>query len=254
MEDRADKKYAVVTGAGTGIGRSIVGALLATGFDVVLAGRREAPLREAVAAHDADGRRTHVVPTDIGKAADVEALFAEVSKRFGRLDLLVNNAGVGAPPVPLEDLTIEQWQSVVDTNLTGAFLCTQQAFRLMKAQTPQGGRIINNGSISAHVPRPNSAPYTATKHAMTGLTRSAALDGRAYNIAVGQIDIGNADTAMASAMKTGVRQANGTMAVEPMMDVDDVGRAVAMMAGLPLESNVPFMTIMATAMPYIGRG
>jgi NAD(P)-dependent dehydrogenase (short-subunit alcohol dehydrogenase family) len=250
----AAERIAVVTGGGTGIGRSISKALLAGGFSVVLVGRREPPLKEAAAALDPSGARTLALAADIGKPAEVEALFAMVGQRFGRLDLLVNNAGTNAPPVPLEELTFAQWQAVIDTNLTGAFLCTQQAFKMMKAQTPQGGRIINNGSISAHVPRPNSAPYTASKHAMTGLTRSTALDGRAYNIACGQIDIGNADTEMAQAMKKGVRQANGSIAVEPTMDVDHVGRTVATMAALPLDANVQFITLMATAMPYIGRG
>jgi NAD(P)-dependent dehydrogenase (short-subunit alcohol dehydrogenase family) len=248
------ERIAVVTGAGTGVGRAITRALLDGGFSVVLAGRREAPLREAAAALDPAGTHTLAVAADIGKPADVEALFAAVRQRFGRLDLLVNNAGTNAPPLPLEELSFEQWQAVVDTNLTGAFLCTQQAFRMMKAQNPQGGRIINNGSISAHVPRPNSVAYTATKHAMTGLTRCTALDGRPFNIACGQIDIGNADTEMAQAMKKGVRQANGSIAVEPTMDVEHVGRAVGMMAGLPLDANVQFITIMATGMPYIGRG
>ena len=254
MGEQMPARIALVTGAGTGIGRAVSAALLGTGFAVVLAGRREAPLQAAAAQLDPGGVRTFVVTADVGKAAEVAALFESVRQRFGRLDLLVNNAGIGAPAVPLDELTAEQWQTVVDTNLTGAFLCTQQAFRLMKTQTPQGGRIINNGSISAHVPRPNSAPYTATKHAMTGLTRSTSLDGRAHNIACGQIDIGNADTEMVQPMKAGIRQAHGGMAVEPTMNPDDVGRAVAMMATLPLDANVQFMTIMATAMPFIGRG
>ena len=247
-------RIALVTGAGTGIGRAVVAALLGEGFDVVLAGRREAPLRETAAALDPTGNRTLVVACDVGRAEDVEALFAATLARFGRLDLLVNNAGIGAPAVPLDELTLDQWRAVVDTNLTGAFLCMQHAFRIMKAQEPRGGRIINNGSISAHVPRPNSAPYTATKHAMTGLTRAASLDGRAYDIACGQIDIGNADTDMGGKMKAGVPQAHGAIAVEPVMDVAEVGRAVALMASLPLSTNVQFMTVMATKMPYIGRG
>ena len=254
MAEGSSEKIALITGAGTGVGRASAKALLEAGFCVVLAGRRTGPLEETAAALDPGGKRTLIVACDVGKPAEVEHLFARVKERFGRLDLLVNNAGVSAPGLPIDELSFDQWRTVVDTNLTGAFLCIQQAFRIMKAQNPRGGRIINNGSISAHVPRPNSAPYTATKHAMTGLTRSAALDGRAFDIACGQIDIGNADTEMAQGMKKGVPQAHGAIAVEPMMDPDDVGRAVAMMAGLPLSANVQFITIMATKMPFIGRG
>lgn len=251
MADR--ERVALVTGAGTGVGRAVSLALMKDGFSLVLAGRRAEPL-EAVAREAPAGMQTLVVPTDVSDPAQVEALFARIRERFGRLDLLFNNAGTNAPGVPLEELSYEQWKAVVDVNLTGAFLCTREAFKIMKAQTPRGGRIINNGSISAHAPRPYSAPYTATKHAITGLTRSTALDGRAYDIACGQIDIGNADTEMAARMKAGVPQANGTVAVEPMMDPADVGRAVAYMASLPLEANVLFMTVMATKMPFVGRG
>lgn len=246
-------KIAIVTGAGSGIGRAVALALIEAGYAVALAGRRREALEQTAALANA-AERTLVMPTDVANAASVAALFQATTSRFGRLDLLFNNAGVAAPGVPLEDLTVEQWQSVVDVNLTGAFLCTQEAFRVMKAQQPRGGRIINNGSISAYVPRPNSAPYTATKHAITGLTRSTSLDGRKYDIACGQIDIGNADTPLTQKMKQGVPQANGTIAVEPTMDVRDVGRAVVYMASLPLESNVQFMTLMATKMPFIGRG
>ena len=254
MAQAADHKIALVTGAGSGVGRAATQALLGLGFSVVLVGRRLDRLAAATEALDPRGARTLALAADVGKPAEVEALFATVKQRFGRLDLLFNNAGTSAPPLPLEDLTFEQWSAVVDVNLTAAFLCIQQAFRIMKAQEPRGGRIINNGSISAQVPRPNSAPYTATKHAMTGLTRAVSLDGRKYDIACGQIDLGNADTEMAKKMKEGVPQANGTIAVEPMMDPEDVGRAVAFMASLPLAANVQFMTVMATKMPYIGRG
>jgi NAD(P)-dependent dehydrogenase (short-subunit alcohol dehydrogenase family) len=247
-------RIAIVTGAGTGIGRAVSIALLKEGYSVGLTGRRREALDETVQQAGPDGERALVVTSDVGDPASVRALFDAVHARFGRLDLLFNNAGVGAPAIPLEELTFEHWKAVVDTNLTGAFLCTQQAFRLMKDQTPRGGRIINNGSISAHVPRPFSAPYTATKHAITGLTRSTSLDGRAYDIACGQIDIGNALTPMAQKMTTGVPQANGTIAIEPTMDVNEVARAVVHMASLPLEANVQFMTIMATKMPFIGRG
>ena len=247
-------KVAIVTGAGTGIGKQTALALLREGYAVSLAGRRKENLEETVAEAGPDRERTLVISTDVGDPAAVRELFAKTKEAFGRLDLLFNNAGTGAPPVPLEDLTVEQWKTVVDTNLTGAFFCTQEAFKIMKSQDPQGGRIINNGSISAHAPRPNSAPYTATKHAMTGLTRSTALDGRKYNIACGQIDIGNAATPMTEVMEIGVPQANGSIAAEPRMDVDHVAQAVVQMAGLPLESNILFITIMATTMPFVGRG
>jgi len=245
-------KTALVTGAGSGIGRAVALALAGEGYGVVLAGRRVDAL-EATAAMAPAGRMLPVA-VDIADPASVKALFDRAGEVFGRLDLLFNNAGTGAPPIPLEDLTFEQWKRVVDTNLTGAFLCTQQAVRMMKAQAPRGGRIINNGSISAHSPRPNSAPYTATKHAITGLTKSTALDGRAFDIACGQIDIGNAATPMTARMSGGVPQANGEMAVEPTMDVSAVARAVVYMASLPLDANVPFLTVMATKMPFMGRG
>jgi NAD(P)-dependent dehydrogenase (short-subunit alcohol dehydrogenase family) len=228
--------------------------LLEADYAVVLAGRRQALLAEAVLEGGAHGAHALVVPTDVADPSAVRALFAATRERFGRLDVLFNNAGIAARAAPLEELTIEQWKSVVDVNLTGAFLCTQQAFLLMKSQQPQGGRIINNGSISAHVPRPHSAPYTATKHAITGLTKSTSLDGRRFNIACGQIDIGNAATDMTAAMASGVLQANGQMAAEPRLDVAHVVRAVLYMAGLPLDANVQFMTVMATTMPFIGRG
>lgn len=247
------EKVALVTGAGTGIGKHAALALSHAGHAVVLAGRR-AELLEATAAAAGAEARTLVVPTDVGDPDSVHALFAKTKATFGRLDVLFNNAGSGAPPILLEDLSYEQWKSVVDVNLTGAFLCTQEAFKIMKDQQPRGGRIINNGSISAHVPRPNSAPYTATKHAMTGLTKSTSLDGRKYDIACGQIDIGNAETEMTARMKDGVPQPNGTIAAEPTFDVSQVSQAVVYMAGLPLDANVQFMTIMATKMPYIGRG
>jgi NAD(P)-dependent dehydrogenase (short-subunit alcohol dehydrogenase family) len=243
-------KIALVTGAGSGIGRAVALALYGAGYRVVLAGRRHAELERT--ANGADGML--VVPTDVSSPESVRALFSTVRESFGRLDLLFNNAGRNAPAVPMEDLTFEQWNAVVAVNLTGAFLCAQEAIRLMKAQEPKGGRIINNGSISAHVPRPHSAPYTATKHAITGLTRSISLDGRAHHIACGQIDIGNAATEMTERMTAGVPQANGTMAVEPRMDVRHVADAVLYMAGLPLDANVQFMTVMATGMPFIGRG
>ena len=247
-------KVAVVTGAGTGIGKHSALALLEEGYAVVLAGRRKEPLEETAAEAKSAASRALVVPTDVGDPAAVRALFARTMEAFGRLDLLFNNAGIGAPPAPLEDLTYEQWKAVVDVNLTGAFLCTQEAFRIMKSQQPRGGRIINNGSISAHAPRPNSAPYTSTKHAITGLTKSTALDGRKYDIACGQIDIGNAETPLTARMKKGVPQANGSIAVEPTMDVRHVARAVVYMASLPLEANVQFLTVMATKMPFVGRG
>jgi NAD(P)-dependent dehydrogenase (short-subunit alcohol dehydrogenase family) len=248
------KKVAIVTGAGTGIGKCTALALLKDGYSVVLAGRRIEPLEATAREGAAFGPPTLVVPTDVGDPASVKALFARTKETFGRLDLLFNNAGGGGPPIPLEDLTYEQWKRVVDTNLTGAFLCTQEAFRIMKSQDPRGGRIINNGSISAHAPRPNSAPYTSTKHAMTGLTKSTSLDGRKYDIACGQIDIGNAATEMTARMARGIVQADGSIKVEARMDVNDVARAVVFMAGLPLDANVQFMTIMATKMPFVGRG
>jgi len=227
---------------------------LEEGYSVALAGRRVEALEATATEAGSAASRTLVVPTDVGDPGAVQALFAKTMETFGRLDLLFNNAGTSAPPIPLEDLTYEQWKSVVDVNLTGAFLCTQEAFRIMKTQDPMGGRIINNGSISAYVPRPNSAPYTATKHAIAGLTKSTSLDGRRYDIACGQIDIGNAETGMASVFKTGVPQANGTIAPEPTFDPDHVAQAVVYMASLPLDTNVQVMTIMATKMPYIGRG
>jgi NAD(P)-dependent dehydrogenase (short-subunit alcohol dehydrogenase family) len=244
---------AVVTGAGSGIGRAAALALADRGWSVVLAGRRADALAQTRDLA-ADPARLHVQATDVSDRDQVEALFNGAVARFGRVDLLFNNAGTGAPPVPLEDLSLEDWRRVVDVNLTGAFLCLQAAFRRMKAQEPQGGRIINNGSISAQVPRPRSVAYTATKHGMTGLTRQASLDGRAYNIACGQIDIGNAATEMTARMSRGVLQADGSVAPEPTMDVGAVAEAVAYMAGLPLSANVQFMTVMATAMPFIGRG
>jgi NAD(P)-dependent dehydrogenase (short-subunit alcohol dehydrogenase family) len=247
-------KVAVVTGAGSGIGRASALALLNEGYSVVMAGRRREALEQTVREAGPAGVRALAVPTDVSDASSVKALFEKTKAAFGRLDVLFNNAGTGAPPIPLEDLTPEQWRRVVDVNLTGAFLCTQEAFRLMKEQTPRGGRIINNGSLSAHAPRPHSAPYTATKHALTGLTRATALDGRKYNIACGQIDIGNAETEMTARMKQGVPQANGELAVEPTMDVEHVARAVVYMASLPLEANVLFLTVMAAAMPFVGRG
>ena len=247
-------RVAIVTGAGTGIGAAASLALAAEGYSVTLAGRRAQLLEDTIAQAGDAASRMLAVSTDVGKPESVAALFAATVEKFGRVDLLFNNAGVSAPPIPLEDLTYQQWQAVVDVNITGAFLCTQEAFRVMKDQEPRGGRIINNGSVSSHVPRPNSAPYTATKHAMTGLTRSTSLDGRKYDIACGQIDIGNADTDMAAVFKTGVPQPYGEIAIEPTMDVDNVARAVVYMAGLPLDANVQFMTVMATKMPFIGRG
>jgi NAD(P)-dependent dehydrogenase (short-subunit alcohol dehydrogenase family) len=245
---------AIVTGAGSGIGRSVALALLGGGFDVVLAGRRKEPLDETARAGASSGRRPLVVPTDVTNREAVQQLFARTRETFGRVDVLFNNAGVGAPAIGLEELTPEQWKAVVDVNLTGAFYCTQEAFKTMKAQQPRGGRIINNGSISAHSPRPNSAPYTATKHAITGLTKSTSLDGRKYDIACGQIDIGNAATSMTASMATGVLQADLSTAPEPRLDLEHVAQAVLYMARLPLEANVQFMTVMATKMPLIGRG
>jgi NAD(P)-dependent dehydrogenase (short-subunit alcohol dehydrogenase family) len=245
-------RIAIVTGAGTGVGRATALALLREGYVVLLAGRR-AELLDAVAREAATDRAVPV-PTDVTDPERVQALFETARTRFGRLDLLFNNAGVSLPGVPLEEITLEQWRRVIDINLTGPFLCTREAFRLMKSQSPRGGRIINNGSISAHVPRPNSSPYTASKHAITGLTKASALDGRAFDIAVGQIDIGNADTQMAQGQKKGILQADGDVRMEPMMDVEHVARSVVHMASLPLDANVLFMTVMATKMPYVGRG
>ncbi len=247
-------KVAIVTGGGTGIGKRTSLALLQEGYSVALAGRRLEPLQTTVTEAGASGSRALIVQTDVSDPDSVRALFSRTIETFGRLDVLFNNAGTGAPPIPLEDLTYEQWKAVVDVNLTGAFLCTQEAFKIMKSQKPMGGRIINNGSISAHTPRPDSAPYTATKHAITGLTKSTALDGRKYDIACGQIDIGNAATDMAARMRDGIPQADGSVRVEPTMDTDHVANAVVYMANLPLETNVQFMTVMATKMPYIGRG
>ena len=247
-------KVAIVTGAGSGIGKQSALALSHEGYSVVLAGRRREPLEATAMEGKSSGSRTLIVATDVGDPASVKALFTQTKETFGRLDLLFNNAGIGAPGIPLEDLTYEQWKSVVDINLTGAFLCIQEAFRIMKAQEPCGGRIINNGSISAHAPRPNSAPYTATKHGMTGLTKATSLDGRKYDIACGQIDIGNAATEMTARMKRGVPQANGALEVEPTYAAQHVARAVVYMASLPLDANVLFMTVMATKMPFVGRG
>jgi NAD(P)-dependent dehydrogenase (short-subunit alcohol dehydrogenase family) len=247
-------KVALITGAGTGIGRAAVLALLADGYRVVLAGRRIDALEQVIAESGAAAGQALAVATDVANPDSVAALFDRTASTFGRLDVLFNNAGVGAPPINLEDLTLAQWKAAVDTNLTGAFLCTQHAFRIMKDQSPRGGRIINNGSISAHVPRPNSAPYTSTKHAITGLTRSTSLDGRKYDIACGQIDIGNAATPMTARMATGVPQPDGSVRAEATMDVAHVGETIRYMAGLPLDANVQFITIMATKMPFIGRG
>jgi NAD(P)-dependent dehydrogenase (short-subunit alcohol dehydrogenase family) len=247
-------KVALVTGAGTGIGKHSALALMREGYAVVLAGRRKDLLEATAAEGKATGSPSLVVPTDVGDPESVRALFAKAKDTFGRLDLLFNNAGIGAPPVPMEELPFEKWKAVVDINLTGAFVCTQEAIKIMKSQQPRGGRIINNGSISAHAPRPNSVAYTATKHAMTGLTKSTSLDGRKYDIACGQIDIGNAATEMTERMKKGVQQANGSVEVEPTMDVQNVARAVVYMASLPLDANVQFLTVMATKMPFVGRG
>ena len=247
-------RVALVTGAGTGIGKASALALLADGYSVALAGRRIAPLEETVAEAGEDGERTIVVSTDVGDPASVKNLFAKTKEAFGRLDVTFNNAGTGAPPVLLEDLTYDQWMVVVNANLTGTFLCTQEAFHIMKNQDPMGGRIINNGSLSAYVPRPNSIPYTATKHAVTGMTRATSLDGRKYNIACSQVDVGNAATPMTERMHSGVPQAHGEVMVEPTMNVQHVADAVVYIANLPLDANVQFMTVMATKMPYIGRG
>ncbi len=244
-------RIALITGAGTGVGRAVAGALAGDGFTVVLAGRRTELLHEVLSALG-DGHLA--VPTDVTDPESVDALFSAIDGRFGRIDLLFNNAGIGAPAVPLEELSFEQWRAVVDTNLTGAFLCSQRAIALMKRQSPPGGRIINNGSISAHTPRPNSAPYTATKHAVTGLTKAIALDGRPFGITCGQIDIGNAATSMTDRMSGGVPQADGSLRPEPRMDVEHVARAVAYMASLPPDTNVLTMTVMAAGMPFVGRG
>ena len=246
-------KVAIVTGGGSGVGRAAALALLRDGWSVVVAGRRPEPL-QAVIEESQAGSRGLGVPTDVADPASVKALFDAAVKAFGRVDLLFNNAGVNAPGIPLEELTIEQWRNVVDINLNGMFFCIQQAFKVMKDQSPKGGRIINNGSISAHAPRPNSIAYTATKHSVTGLTKAASLDGRKYHLAVGQIDIGNAGTDMASRMARGVPQANGQIAIEPLMDVNTVGTSVLYMANLPLDTNVLFHTVMATQMPFVGRG
>ena len=249
-----DQKISIVTGAGTGVGKSASLALADEGWTIVLAGRRKDPIEAVANEIKSRGGNASAIVTDTSDTKSVKGLFEETKRAFGRLDLLFNNAGTNAPGVSLEDLSLEQWTNVVNVNLTGVFLCTQEAFRLMKAQTPMGGRIINNGSISAHVPRPGSAPYTATKHAVTGLTRSTSLDGRKYNIACGQIDIGNALTEMAARMTKGVPQADGSIQIEPVMDVANVGKTVAHMASLPMEANVQFVTVMATNMPFIGRG
>jgi NAD(P)-dependent dehydrogenase (short-subunit alcohol dehydrogenase family) len=248
------ERFALVTGAGSGIGKAAALALARTGWSLALTGRRREPLEDAAKQISALGRRAIAIPCDVGDPGAVKGLFGEIEREFGRLDLLFNNAGTGAPAVPIDELSFEKWKAVVDVNLNGAFLCAQAAFGLMKRQRPQGGRIVNNGSISAHTPRPFSAPYTATKHAITGLTKSIALDGRAHDIACGQIDIGNALTEMARRMTQGVPQADGRIAVEPTMDPDEVGAAVAHMANLPLSTNILTMTIMATKMPFVGRG
>ena len=254
MNTAAAPRIALVTGAGSGIGRAVALGLLGAGWTVVLAGRRREAIEETARLSGAPAGRVLAVATDVTDSAAVRALFARTRDAFGRLDLLFNNAGVSTPAVPLEDVPLEKWREVIDTNVTGVFLCLQEAFRLMKTQQPRGGRIINNGSISAHVPRPMAAPYNAAKHAVTGLTKSAALDGRPFGIACGQIDIGTTETTMAGKMKSGVLQANGTIAPEPTFDVKHVVDAVLYLAGLPPDVNVPFMTVMATGMPYIGRG
>src|SRR6266581_1630065 len=250
----ASHKVALVTGAGTGIGKSVALALMREGYAVTLAGRRADKLEETAAEGKSTNGKSLVVPTDVSDPTSVKAAFARTKEAFGRLDVLFNNAGIGAPAMPLEDLSYEQWKAVVDINLTGSFLCTQEAFKIMKSQQPRGGRIINNGSISAHTPRPGSVAYTSTKHGVTGLTKTTALDGRKYDIACGQIDIGNAATPMTARMAKGVPQANGTVEIEPTMDVEIVARAVVQMASLPLDANILFMTVMATKMPFVGRG
>ncbi len=247
-------RIAVITGAGSGIGKAVAMTFLKAGWLVALAGRRVEALQAAVAESEIDAERALALSTDVTDPASVSALFERTRSAFGRVDMLFNNAGQNAPGIPMDELSFEQWRAVIDVNLTGAFLCTQEAMRTMKAQTPRGGRIINNGSISAHAPRPHSAPYTASKHAITGLTRCTSLDGRKFDIACGQIDIGNAATDMAARMAKGVPQANGEIAIEPLMDVQHVAEAVLHMAQLPLETNVQFMTIMATKMPFVGRG
>jgi NAD(P)-dependent dehydrogenase (short-subunit alcohol dehydrogenase family) len=249
-----NEKIAIVTGAGTGVGKASSLALAADGWKIVLAGRRLKLLEATASAIEASGGKAIAIPTDTADPLSVKELFQKTQTDFGRLDLLFNNAGTNAPGVSLEELTYEQWINVVNINLTGVFLCTQEAFKIMKDQSPMGGRIINNGSVSAHVPRPGSAPYTATKHAVTGLTRSTSLDGRKYDIACGQIDIGNALTEMAARMTKGVPQANGSTEVEPVMDVSNVGQTVVHMASLPADANIQFVTVMATKMPFIGRG
>jgi len=247
-------KIALITGAGTGVGKAAALALAKEGYALVLTGRRKEPLEEVAAAAQALGAKTLVVQADVGDPAQVKMLFAKTKETFGRLDLLFNNAGMGAPAVPMEQLSFEQWKAVVDVNLTGSFLCAQEAMRMMKEQAPQGGRIINNGSISAHTPRPNSVAYTSTKHAITGLTKCIALDGRAFDIACGQIDIGNALTPLAARMTQGVPQADGSIRAEPVMDAESVGRTIAYMATLPADANALFVTVMATKMPFVGRG
>jgi NAD(P)-dependent dehydrogenase (short-subunit alcohol dehydrogenase family) len=247
-------KVALITGAGTGVGRAAVLALAGAGYAITLVGRRKTMLDEVAAEAKKLGAKTHVAVCDVSKQEDVRAAFDATVKAFGRVDVVFNNAGVGAPPIPLEDLTYEQWKNVVDINLSGVFFCIQESFRVMKSQTPRGGRIINNGSVSAYAPRPNSAPYTSTKHGVLGLTKSASLDGRKYDIAVGQIDIGNAATEMAMRMASGVPQADLSIKVEPLMDVKHVGETILYMAGLPLDANVLNVTVMATKMPFVGRG